>query len=43
MVSDICVNASIPIIIVIMIFYLNVKFSGSPFVSNRYEKSNYKI
>ncbi|CAD8170357.1 unnamed protein product [Paramecium octaurelia] len=43
MICDIAVNASVPIIVIIMVLYLNIKFSGSPFVSNRYEKSNNKI
>ena len=43
MICDIVVNASVPTIVVIMVFYLNIKFSGSPFVSNKYEKSNNKI
>ncbi|CAD8188787.1 unnamed protein product [Paramecium pentaurelia] len=43
MICDIAVNASVPIIVVIMVLYLNIKFSGSPFVSNKYEKSNNKI
>ncbi|CAD8098992.1 unnamed protein product [Paramecium primaurelia] len=43
MICDIVVNASVPIIVIIMVLYLNIKFSGSPFVSNRYEKSNNKI
>ncbi|CAD8070812.1 unnamed protein product [Paramecium sonneborni] len=43
MICDIAVNASVPIIVVIMVLYLNIKFSGSPFVSNSYERSNNKI
>ena len=43
MICDIAVNASVPIIVIIMVLYLNMKFSGSPFVSNKYEKSNNKI
>lgn len=43
MIFDIVVNASVPLIVLIMILYMNVKFSGSPFVSNRYEKRNHKI
>lgn len=43
MICDIVVNASVPIIVVIVVLYLNIKFSGSPFVSNKYERSNNKI
>lgn len=38
MICDVVVNASVPLIVLIMGCYLNVKFSGSPFVSGEYEK-----
>lgn len=40
MVCDIIVNASVPLIVLITGAYLNVKFSGSPFLSGEYEKKN---